>query len=112
MNIFKTLILRLEGYKDVEVNIDKKSFWNDTCREVISKDIGIWFKNNNIIPWEKGKPPKFEAELINDNILLIRRNSKNISGKINIKNQNKSKGCLVPILVIVSLLVSILIFKL
>ena len=35
--------LRLEGQTgDISVNTDKPSFWNGTCRELISKDIGLW----------------------------------------------------------------------
>ncbi len=40
------------------VNIDKGSFWNDTCRELISKEIGIWLRNSRLAPWPKGAPPK------------------------------------------------------
>jgi len=48
----------------VEVNIDKDSFWDDTCRELISIDIGKWFLQNNYAPWPKGLPPKIELEPI------------------------------------------------
>lgn len=51
------------GFKTVVVNIDKDSFWIGTCRELISKDIGIWFIERGLAPWEKGNPPKFSVEL-------------------------------------------------
>lgn len=34
-------------------------FGNNTCRELISKDIGIWLRSEGLAPWSKGKPPKF-----------------------------------------------------
>lgn len=54
-------------------NIDKDSFWNDTCRELIAKEIGGWLKDNGYYPWKKGKPSKFEAEHIKDNMFRIIR---------------------------------------
>ena len=55
--------LRLEGKAgDVRVNTDKSSFWNGTCRELISKDIGLWLISNNKAPWIKGHPPKLQLE--------------------------------------------------
>ena len=46
----------------VEVNIDKDSFWNDTCRELISKEIGRWILDlieAKRVSWPKRHPPKF-----------------------------------------------------
>lgn len=43
----------------IEINITKPSFWNNTCRELISQDIGIWLRSEGLAPWIKGKPPKF-----------------------------------------------------
>src|SRR5215471_14992640 len=42
----------------VTVNIDKDSLWNDTCRELISREIGCWLIRTGLAPWAKGKPPK------------------------------------------------------
>lgn len=59
--------IHLEGENDpVIVNISKKSFWNDTCREIISKRIGLWFFRNGFAPWDKGKPPKIEIKSLGD----------------------------------------------
>jgi len=56
---WRTVILEMEGYpKTVEVNIRKKSFWEGICREMISKDIGCWLLKNELVPWQKGRPPK------------------------------------------------------
>ena len=44
-------------------NIDKTSFWNDTCRELIKN----WLIKKGFAPWEKGNPPKFEAWKLNGN---------------------------------------------
>lgn len=58
---WKIVILELDGYhQPVKVNTNKKSFWGPKCRELISKDIGIWLRQNGLAPWPKGKPPKLE----------------------------------------------------
>ena len=44
--------------RPVQVNVDKDSLWNDTCRELISQEIGSWLIGNGMAPWPKGKPPK------------------------------------------------------
>jgi hypothetical protein len=55
---WKTIIVELEGETSaVEVNINKKSFWNETCRELISVRIGRWLLKNKLAPWTKGNPP-------------------------------------------------------
>jgi hypothetical protein len=55
---WKTILLELEGESSpVKVNIDKDSFWNDTCRELISVRIGKWLIKNRLAPWIKGNPP-------------------------------------------------------
>ena len=46
----------------VEVNIDKPSFWGKVCRELISKEIGLWLFANSIGTWDKGNPPKLKLE--------------------------------------------------
>ena len=57
------VFLNLEGRAgDIPVNTDKQSFWNDTCRELISKEIGLWLIDNGKAPWEKGRPPKLQLE--------------------------------------------------
>jgi hypothetical protein len=44
----------------IEISVAKPSFWNNTCRELISKEIGIWLRSKGLAPWTKGNPPKFE----------------------------------------------------
>lgn len=48
----------------IEINIDKKSFWNISCRELISVDIGKWLIKNKLAPWLKGNPPHLELNQI------------------------------------------------
>lgn len=55
----------------IEINIAKKSFWNDTCRELISKDIGIWLHSIGDAPWIKGNPPEYELLPTGDNTFRI-----------------------------------------
>lgn len=71
----KFIILTLkELKKDVKINIDKDSFWNSTCRELIKKEIGQWLREIGKDTWGKGKPPKFEMKHISDNKFLISDN--------------------------------------
>lgn len=57
------VFLNLEGRDDdMPLNTDKESFWNDTCRELISKEIGIWLINNGKAPWPKGRPSRLRLE--------------------------------------------------
>ena len=44
-----------DGPRSVEVNVDKKSFWNG-CRELIFRDIGQWLIENGLETWPPGKP--------------------------------------------------------
>ncbi len=67
------VILELDGRVDsVAVNIRKPSFWNNHCREVISKDLGKWFREQNKAPWPRWKPPKMIMEPIADNRFSVR----------------------------------------
>ena len=65
---WRSAILELAGEsKEIVVNINKPSFWGHVCRELISKDIGIWLIKNGKAPWTKGKPPKMRMEPIGGN---------------------------------------------
>ena len=64
--------LRLEGQVgDIPVNTDRPSFWNGTCRELISKDIGLWLRSNGKAPWMKGHPPKLQLEPIGERTFKV-----------------------------------------
>lgn len=55
-----SITLHLPGApRPVEVNIDKASMWEGTCRELISREIGAWLIREGLAPWPKGRPPKF-----------------------------------------------------
>lgn len=56
---------------NISCNTNKSSFWNKTCKELISSKIGTWLKEQKYYPWPDGKPPKFEAEKINKNTYKI-----------------------------------------
>ncbi|HOP60567.1 MAG TPA: hypothetical protein PKZ60_04055 [Candidatus Saccharicenans sp.] len=69
---WKEILLRLEGEEgEVLVNVSKPSFWNSSCRELISKGIGIWLIKNGKVPWPKGCPPKMRMEHLVDNIFKL-----------------------------------------
>jgi hypothetical protein len=56
---WKTVALKLPGVEHlVHVNIEKHSFWNTSCRELISLEIGKWLLRASLAPWPKGSPPK------------------------------------------------------
>jgi len=56
-----TVFVELDGSrKVVEANVDKDSFWGGSCRELISKEFGIWLRGEGLAPWESGKPPKLQ----------------------------------------------------
>ena len=57
---WKSVFLELPNGRYAEANIDKPSFWNDSCRELIGSEIGKWFKDFGLVPWPKGSPPKIE----------------------------------------------------
>lgn len=60
-----SVLLELEGRDgDIEVAIDKKSFWYSDCRELINKEIGVWLIENDKAPWPKENPPKYEMQNI------------------------------------------------
>jgi hypothetical protein len=59
--------IKLPNNDSLVVNTDKKSFWNQQCRELISKDIGHWLISKKLAPWKSGNPPKFKMEKISKN---------------------------------------------
>lgn len=76
-NQWKVVFIHLEGVRDpVEVNIDKPSFWNDTCHELINRDMGQWLIDNNLAPWEDGHPPKLELLKVAENHFKVLKENK------------------------------------
>jgi len=64
------IVLEIEGKnKEFKVNINKDSFWGPMCRELIHKEIKQWFLEDDIAPWERGKPPKIKLEVVGSNRL-------------------------------------------
>ena len=55
-----TVLIHLPDGVESEVNTDKASFWNESCRELISQEIGRWLIKTGKAPWPGGNPPKFE----------------------------------------------------
>ncbi|MBP1908296.1 PH domain-containing protein [Methanolobus bombayensis] len=67
------IVLEMPDYpKLIKVNIKKDSFWNGTCRELISKDIGLWMISKGDAPWSDGKPPKYRMEHSSENNFSIK----------------------------------------
>jgi hypothetical protein len=65
------VLLLGDNANPLRVNINKKSFWGETCRELISKEIGKWLIEKGYAPWPKGSPPKFIVEPVSDNQFRI-----------------------------------------
>lgn len=67
-----TIYLELPGTDEaVEVNIDKASMWEGTCRELISRKIGDWLKREGKMPWPKGHPPRVSMEFVGDRTFKV-----------------------------------------
>lgn len=70
---WEDIYLHLAGTEaPVRANIAKASFWNDTCREVISKEIGLWLISHRLAPWRVGHPPRLLMEPIGDRGFSVR----------------------------------------
>jgi len=80
-NKWKTVFIHFEGVrKPAEVNVNKSSFWNDTCHELINQDIGKWLLDNGLAPWPENQPPKLELIRIKDNhFKMLKHNKSNKS---------------------------------
>jgi hypothetical protein len=64
---WQTAIFHLNGYDHpVEVNVAKASFWNPTCRELISQHIGIWLQRNNRATWDYGQPHRVRMTVVGE----------------------------------------------
>jgi hypothetical protein len=59
---WNSVFVLLPNGKKVEVNTKKASFWNDSCRELISKEIGVWLIASQKAPWQSGSPPSFNLK--------------------------------------------------
>ena len=61
------LVFLPDSEQCVAVNIEKSSFWNATCLELISREFGRWLIQYGYAPWSWGAPPKFRLIPINSN---------------------------------------------
>ena len=64
---WRTVILHLDGYsRPIEVNVAKASFWNRTCGELISQEIGLWLQRNNAETWPPRRPHRVIMTVIGE----------------------------------------------
>jgi hypothetical protein len=56
---WRTVRLRIGSAHPITMNTDKASFWNGTCRELISAVLGRWMLEERFAPWPSGQPPRF-----------------------------------------------------
>lgn len=65
---WSTVFVSLPGVpKEVEVNVSKASFWSNTCRELVSREVGLWLREHGYAPWASGNPPKFDLAPVRGN---------------------------------------------
>ena len=60
------------GGVEIEVNVDKPSFWTRHCSELINRDIGRWLIDKGYAPWPSGHPPKFRLTRTQGNHFVLR----------------------------------------
>jgi hypothetical protein len=71
---WKVIVLEIEEEMGTfEVDIDKDSFWDETCRELASLEVGHWLRKNGLAPWHLGNPPVFTLEPLDENRFQIRK---------------------------------------
>ena len=79
---WKEVSLIVDGLKDpILVNIGKRSFWNGTCRELISKQIKDWMMAQGLIPWPARKPPKFVMSPLKPTVFKVVVSNENNGGR-------------------------------
>lgn len=71
---WKSVILELEGIaQQAKVNIAKASFWDGTCRELISSEIRRWLLQNKLAPWPKSRPLKLLLKPLGGNRFRLKQ---------------------------------------
>jgi hypothetical protein len=71
---WKSVQLLIPGAEaQISVNVDKASFWGESCRELISAKIGRWMIKGGLTPWPEGRPPKFELILVEPGVFALKR---------------------------------------
>ena len=69
-----TVQLLLDGQAaSVAANTDKKSFWTQSCGELISSEIGRWMRSRGLIPWPDASPPKFVLRAVAPGTFEVRQ---------------------------------------
>jgi len=59
------------AFGEIEVNVDKPSFWNNQCHELISMRIKDWLCGLGLVPWADGHPPKVLIEPLGERKFAI-----------------------------------------
>lgn len=57
----------------VAISLDNPSFWNDSCRELRSQEIGRWLLHQKLAPWPKVHPPKPMLEPLGETRFSLRK---------------------------------------
>ena len=67
--VVKLQLQGIPGYTDI--NPKRKTFWNNSCPELFSQEIGKWLIGNRINQWPKGHPPEMVMTKIRGNQFKI-----------------------------------------
>lgn len=69
---WKIIFIKLPGIsQEVKINIEKVSFWEKSCGELINKEIGCWLINNGYVPWPFREPPEFSLTQLQRNHFMF-----------------------------------------
>ena len=68
----RMVILHLNGYERlVVVKVAKASFWNRSCGELISREIGIWLQRNNRNHWPNSQPHEVRFSVVGERAFRV-----------------------------------------
>jgi|SRR5712664_1289150 len=70
---WQDVVIKFSDGRSATINIDKDSFWNFTCRELINQEIGRWLRSQGLAPWPAGNPPKLDLEPTSGNSFALNR---------------------------------------
>ena len=70
---WNTVFLEIPTFKEIFINVNKASFWDKRCRELISKEVGLFFIETGLTPWPKNSPPRLVLTPISENRFILSR---------------------------------------
>lgn len=66
---WQTVIIHLSGNPNpIEVNVAERTFWNRSCGELISEEIGWWLQRNNRATWPNRQPHQVRMTVVGERV--------------------------------------------